>query len=223
VLLKKCTGSRQTNSRNIYNCFIFGASGVGKTSLLRSLIHCEDKPSMPHYAVNTVTIKDKVKYLALHEVNAKAESNVINSTEMEKCDAICLLYDVSTPGSLNHIVSLQKQLSVYYYIPIIYIANKTDLKPVVQVNSLGVEINQQTLEPTHISLKNGTQTTDIFAHIINVTESPIKRNFLNNRSKLATTNGSFVWRLSLLGGGFLLLGFVTYKIIAKQRSLLKLF
>jgi len=135
------------------------------------------------------------------------------------------MYDVSASGSLAHALSIQRQLSVYYYIPILYIANKSDLKPVVQLNAQGSEINPQSLEPIYVSLKNYTpnQTTDVYSQILNVAETPMKRKFLyNNRNAVSTrSTQSPLAFWTMLGGGILLFSFVTYRILFKQASFLK--
>jgi Ras family protein T1 len=124
--------------RNVMLCYVLGAPGSGKSSLLDaflnrpfdSLYHPTIKPRT---AVNSVELQGgKQCYLILEELGELEPAILDNTSKLEACDLICYTYDSSDPDSFSHIVSLRKRYPHLDDLPNIYVALKADLDKTTQ-------------------------------------------------------------------------------------------
>lgn len=128
------------------NCYVFGASNCGKTSLLR---HFVGKPTLldssisssEHYSViDRITYDKKDYYLIITEFEDKEIPFVLKSEElMGKCDVALLLYDGNDKFSFSFLEHIQRELEPS--IPCVYMLTKYDL-PIVDQENLAVTPQQ---------------------------------------------------------------------------------
>jgi Ras family protein T1 len=124
--------------RNVILCYVLGAPGSGKSSLLDaflnrpfdSLYHPTIKPRT---AVNSVELPGgKQCYLILEELGELEPAILDNSAKLDACDLIAYTYDSSDPDSFAHIVSLRSRYPHLDDLPNIYVALKADLDKTTQ-------------------------------------------------------------------------------------------
>ncbi|THV03817.1 mitochondrial Rho GTPase [Dendrothele bispora CBS 962.96] len=167
-------------SRNVFLCYVCGAAGSGKTSLLRSFLK---KPFKEAYeptkkmisAVNAVDIAGSEKYLVLQEFGSKYEPETLrNSKKTDLADVVIYVYDSSDTNSFSYISNLRQQYSLDH-IPTLFVATKSDLdlaqqrhevQPDVYCRRLGLQV------PVSVSVKTN-QTADVFHAICSIAMNPL--------------------------------------------------
>lgn len=125
-------------TRNVFLCYVLGATGSGKTSLLRSFVHKgfrggEDgaggyEPTTKVLSVvNSVEIEGAEKFLVLQEFGSKYESEMLRNTKrLDLADVLIYVHDSSDTNSFSYISNLRQQYSLDH-IPSIFVATKSDL------------------------------------------------------------------------------------------------
>ncbi|OWZ68615.1 mitochondrial Rho GTPase 1 [Cryptococcus neoformans Bt85] len=125
-------------TRNVFLCYVLGATGSGKTSLLRSFVNRPFKggeDGLGGYepttkvlsVVNSVEMEGVEKYLVLQEFGSKYESEILrNSKRLDMADIIIYVHDSSDTNSFSYISNLRQQYSLDH-IPSIFVATKSDL------------------------------------------------------------------------------------------------
>ncbi|ORX38936.1 P-loop containing nucleoside triphosphate hydrolase protein [Kockovaella imperatae] len=125
-------------TRSVFLCFVLGATGSGKTSLLRSFVGRRLRggdDGMGGYepttkvlsVVNSVEMEGVEKYLVLQEFGSKYESETLrNSKKLDMADIIIYVHDSSDTNSFSYISNLRQQYSLDH-IPAIFVATKSDL------------------------------------------------------------------------------------------------
>ncbi|KAK1922388.1 P-loop containing nucleoside triphosphate hydrolase protein [Papiliotrema laurentii] len=125
-------------TRSVFLCYVLGATGSGKTSLLRSFVNKvsrggEDglggyEPTTKVLSVvNSVEMEGVEKYLVLQEFGSKYESETLrNSKKLDMADIIIYVHDSSDTNSFSYISNLRQQYSLDH-IPAIFVATKSDL------------------------------------------------------------------------------------------------
>ncbi|KAF9067133.1 P-loop containing nucleoside triphosphate hydrolase protein [Rhodocollybia butyracea] len=167
-------------SRNVFLCYVCGAAGSGKTSLLRAFLK---KPFSDIYeptskmmsAVNAVDIEGSEKYLVLQEFGSKYEAETLrNSKKTDLADVIVYVHDSSDTNSFSYISNLRQQYSLDH-IPTLFVATKSDLdlaqqrhevQPDVYCRRLGLQV------PVSVSVKTN-QTADVFHAICSIAMKPL--------------------------------------------------
>ncbi|KAI1758211.1 mitochondrial Rho GTPase [Xylaria castorea] len=118
--------------RNVVLCYIIGAAGAGKSSLLDSFLNrpfdgLYHPTIKPRRAVNSVELPGgKQCYLILEELGELEPAILENQAKLDACDLICYSYDSSDPDSFSHIVELRKRYPHLDDLPSIYTALKAD-------------------------------------------------------------------------------------------------
>ncbi|KAH8897096.1 mitochondrial Rho GTPase [Thozetella sp. PMI_491] len=147
--------------RNVVLCYILGASGAGKSSLLdcflnrpfESLYHPTIKPRR---AVNSVELQGgKQCYLILEELGELEPAILENQAKLDACDLICYAYDSSDPDSFSHIVDLRQRFPQLDELPAIYTALKADKDKTTQRSELQPDAYTASLNmsaPLHVSV-----------------------------------------------------------------------
>ncbi|EMD39551.1 hypothetical protein CERSUDRAFT_111868 [Gelatoporia subvermispora B] len=166
-------------TRNVFLCYVCGAAGSGKTSLLRAFA---GKPFSPKYeptkkmnsVVNSVDIDGSEKYLVLQEFGSKYEAETLrNPKKTDLADVIVYVHDSSDTNSFSYISNLRQQYSLDH-IPTLFVATKSDLdlaqqrhevQPDVYCRRLGLQV------PVAVSVKTG-QTADVFHAICSIAMNP---------------------------------------------------
>ncbi|KAG1751180.1 P-loop containing nucleoside triphosphate hydrolase protein [Suillus lakei] len=166
-------------TRNVFLCYVCGAAGSGKTSLLRSFA---GKPFRDAYeptskmvsVVNAVDIDGSEKYLVLQEFGSKYEAETLRaSKKTDLADVIVYVHDSSDTNSFSYISNLRQQYTLDHT-PTLFVATKSDLdlaqqrhevQPDVYCRRLGLQV------PVAVSVKTG-QTADVFHAICSIAMNP---------------------------------------------------
>ena len=147
--------------RNVVLCYVVGAPGSGKSSLLDaflnrpfdSLYHPTIKPRR---VVNSVELQGgKQCYLILEELGEVESAILENPAKLDACDSICYAYDSSDPDSFNHIVELRKRFPQLDELPAIYTALKADKDKTTQRSEQQPDAYTASLNmsaPLHVSV-----------------------------------------------------------------------
>ncbi|KAJ7644227.1 EF hand associated-domain-containing protein [Roridomyces roridus] len=167
-------------TRNVFLCYVCGAAGSGKTSLLKVFA---GKPISSVYeptskmisVVNSVAIDGSEKYLVLQEFGSKYEAETLrNPKKTDLADVIVYVHDSSDTNSFSYISNLRQQYSLDH-IPTLFVATKSDLdlaqqrhevQPDVYCRRLGLQV------PVAVSVKTG-QTADVFHAICGIAMNPM--------------------------------------------------
>lgn len=151
--------------RNVVLCYILGASGAGKSSLLDSFLNRPFEglyiPTIkPRRAVNSVELPGgKQVYLILEELGELEPAILENQAKLDACDLICYAYDSSDPDSFSHIVDIRNKYPHLDELPAIYTAlkadkDKTNQRSELQPDQYTASLNMAT--PLHVSVTWGS-------------------------------------------------------------------
>ncbi|WVR09232.1 mitochondrial Rho GTPase 1 [Kwoniella sp. DSM 27419] len=160
-------------TRSAFLCYVLGATGSGKTSLLRSFVNKGfrggDDGVMGGYepttkvlsVVNSVEIEGAEKYLVLQEFGSKYESETLrNSKKLDVADVIIYVHDSSDTNSFSYISNLRQQYSLDH-IPAIFVATKSDLDLAQQRHEVQPDVYCRRLgltAPMAVSARMGPMT-----------------------------------------------------------------
>ncbi|XP_011176375.1 mitochondrial Rho GTPase isoform X1 [Solenopsis invicta] len=135
---KKVDLAKKQSSRNVYTCHVIGPKSSGKTTLCRTLIDpklekLNDKivPSNAHITVNTLHVYGQEKTIVLKDINVLNVQDALTPAEIQ-CDAAALVYDASNSKSFEYIARIYIKYFADSKIPVLIIANKSDLSEVKQ-------------------------------------------------------------------------------------------
>ncbi|KAF8478062.1 P-loop containing nucleoside triphosphate hydrolase protein [Russula ochroleuca] len=176
---RKYDRRRGESSRNVFLCYVCGAAGSGKTSLLRSFAGAQfDDQYVPTdkvlSVVNSVDIHGSEKYLVLQEFGSKFEPEVLrHSKKTDLADVIVYVHDSSDTNSFSYISNLRQQYSLDH-IPTLFVATKSDLDLAQQRHEVQPDVYCRRLNlqvPVAVSVKTG-QTADVFHAICSVAMHP---------------------------------------------------
>lgn len=159
--------------RNVFLCYVVGAGGGGKSSLLSAFLNrpfsTTYHPTIkPQSAVNSVELQGgKQCYLILEELGELEPAILENQTKLDACDLLCYTYDSSDPDSFGHIVELRKRYPQLDALPAVYTALKADQDRAVQRTE--VQPDQYTDElrmpkPLHVTVTWGS-ISEFFVHL----------------------------------------------------------
>lgn len=129
---KKVDRKKGKIQRNVFSCYVIGAPGSGKTSLLKAFVQKKfiensftDKPTTePFHVVNSVEMNGSEKYLVMQEVEPNQVSEILsNKKRLDQCDLLCFVYDTSDACSFEYVAALrvgsfisQKQQRLIFYL-----------------------------------------------------------------------------------------------------------
>ncbi|KKA26404.1 hypothetical protein TD95_001400 [Thielaviopsis punctulata] len=147
--------------RNVVMCYVVGAAGSGKSSLLdaflsRPLDDIYHPTIKPRRAVNSVELHGgKQCYLILEELGELEPAILENQAKLDACDLICYAYDSSDPDSFAHIVELRAKHPQLDDLPAVYTALKADKDKTTQRCELQPDEYTSSLDmsaPLHVSV-----------------------------------------------------------------------
>jgi len=166
-------------TRNVFLCYVCGAAGSGKTSLLRAFVgkpfkEAYEPTSKVFSVVNAVDIDGSEKYLVLQEFGSKYEDETLRSSKKrDLADLIVYVHDSSDTNSFSYISNLRQQYNLDH-IPTLFVATKSDLdlaqqrhevQPDVYCRRLGLQV------PVAVSIQTG-QTADVFHVMCSIAMNP---------------------------------------------------
>ncbi|XP_018340566.1 PREDICTED: mitochondrial Rho GTPase isoform X2 [Trachymyrmex septentrionalis] len=135
---KKVDLAKKQSSRNVYTCHVIGPKSSGKTTLCRTLIdpkleklNDKEVPSTAHVTVNTLHVYGQEKTIVLKDINVMNVQDALTPAEIQ-CDAAALVYDASNPKSFEYIARIYIKYFADSKIPVLIVANKSDLSEVKQ-------------------------------------------------------------------------------------------
>ncbi|KAJ2919163.1 hypothetical protein MD484_g1246, partial [Candolleomyces efflorescens] len=146
-------------TRNVFLCYVCGAAGSGKTSMLRAFANKSFQPTYEPTSkmitvVNAVDIDGSEKYLVMQEFGSRYEAETLrNPKKTDIADVIVYVYDSSDTNSFSYISNLRQQYNLDH-IPTLFVATKSDLdlamqrhevQPDVYCRRLGLQVPVSTL------------------------------------------------------------------------------
>lgn len=159
--------------RNVFLCYVLGASHSGKSSVLSSFLNrpfeSTYSPTLrPRMAVNSVELQGgKQCYLILEELGQLEEAILENKAKIDTCDLLCYTYDSSDPESFAHIVELKRKNPHLDELPAVYVALKADRDKAVQRHELQPDQYTASLSmaaPMHVSV-TWESRSELFIHV----------------------------------------------------------
>ncbi|KAL2353489.1 mitochondrial Rho GTPase 1 [Cryomyces antarcticus] len=159
--------------RNVFLCYVLGAGGSGKSSLLSAFLNrpfsTTYHPTIkPRTSVNSVELQGgKQCYLILEELGELEPAILENQAKLDACDILCYTYDSSDPDSFAHIVELRKKYPQLDALPAIYTALKADQDKTMQRSELQPDDYTNALNmaaPLHVSV-TWASISELFVHL----------------------------------------------------------
>jgi Ras family protein T1 len=183
--------------RNVFLCYVLGASGSGKTSLLDALLarpfsQTHSPTIKPRSAVNSVELPGgKQCYLILCELGEVETAVLENQSKLDACDLLCYTYDSSDPDSFAHVAELRAKYPNLDSMPSVYVALKADLDKAMQRQDVQPDeycADKGMAAPLHVSVRwNSIQ--ELFAQVRESSPSPPWSRFFfkkNTKKTLST-------------------------------------
>ncbi|GMM28374.1 ERMES complex Ca(2+)-binding regulatory GTPase [Martiniozyma asiatica (nom. inval.)] len=167
--------------RTVFNCFIIGAYGCGKTSLLESFLGRQFSESysptiQENVAVNNVELEGgKQCYLIMEELGGLESAILENRRKIDCCDVVCFAYDSSDPESFQHLIDIHKKYPHLALIPHIFVALKADLDRQQQRSDFQPEPFTRSLNlppPLHISSNWTSSTSELMSNLVQAAANP---------------------------------------------------
>jgi len=178
--LRRAERRRRRVTRNVFLCYVCGAAGSGKSSLLSDFV---GKPFRDNYiptsrilsVVNSVEVGGEQKYVVLQEFGSKSEAEILrNSRKVELADVMVYLYDSSDTNSFSYISNLRQQYSLDQ-VPALFVATKSDLDLALQRHEVQPDVYCRRLGlpvPVAVSVK-ARRRADVFQEICRISMNPI--------------------------------------------------
>jgi len=166
--------------RNVVLCYVVGAAGAGKSSLLDAFLsrpfdELYSPTIKPRRAVNSVELQGgKQCYLILEELGEVETAILENRAKLDACDLICYAYDSSDPDSFCHIVELRKRHPQLDELPAIYTALKADKDKTTQRSELQPDAYTSSLNmsmPLHVSV-TWNSISELFVSLAEAATNP---------------------------------------------------
>jgi Ras family protein T1 len=176
---RKAERRRSKLTRNVFLCYVCGAVGSGKTSLLRasvgkSFVDTYEPTNKSISVVSGVDIDGSEKYLVLQEFGSEYGAETLrNSKKADLADVIAYVYDSSDTNSFSYISNLRQKHSLDH-IPTLFVATKSDLDLALQRHEVQPDVYCRRLGlhvPVAVSVKTG-QTAGVFHAICAIAMNP---------------------------------------------------
>lgn len=150
----KTGSSRELEEQFVkFTVAVFGDSGVGKTSLVRSLVEedyiQEHIPTVEEFYVTQMTHRNKAYNLHIIDTSGTYEFPAMRKVAIQKADAAVLVYSLDKPGSFTKLERYMEEIESCCdqsgrRIPVIIVSNKADLPNLAEpifYNELGFKIS----------------------------------------------------------------------------------
>ncbi|KJE94590.1 rho 1 protein [Capsaspora owczarzaki ATCC 30864] len=238
---KRLDLKKRRTSRNVFLVYVFGATGSGKTSLLRSFSGKELRErhiptTKINVAVNAVSVQGADKYLVLQEfpANGPDAETVQNRKRMEGCALAVFVYDSTDPNSFAYVERLKTRIEDPT-IPCLVVATRSDLEAVPQSTSITpADFCTANNLPPPIAFSAVTGPREAFVTMASVamsphlaTKAPPVQGVLSGFARLVGLSSgtaeepvslpSRLVRLSLFSGVLVGAGYGVYRLVQTQR------
>ncbi|KAL5216968.1 hypothetical protein ABZP36_017652 [Zizania latifolia] len=175
---------KQQTQRNVFQCYVFGPKGAGKTALLQSFLGRQPSDALPmngqQIAANSVELPDGTrKTLVFREIPEDDVRSVLTDREsLAPCDVAVFVYDSCDEFSWQRARDLLVQVAIHgentgYEVPCLIIAAKDDLdqSPLALQESTRVsqDMGIETPIPISVRLKD---LNNIFCRIVHAAQQP---------------------------------------------------
>ncbi|KAI6784526.1 Mitochondrial Rho GTPase [Emericellopsis cladophorae] len=166
--------------RNVVMCYVLGAPGSGKSSLLNAFLNRPYEPLhyptiKPRRAVNSVELPGgRQVYLILEELGELEPAILENKTRLDACDLLCYAYDSSDPDSFSHIVEMRAKHPHLDELPSIYTGLKADKDKTTQRSELQPDEYTASLNmshPLHVSV-TWNSISELFVALADAATNP---------------------------------------------------
>ncbi|CDH57580.1 mitochondrial rho 1 [Lichtheimia corymbifera JMRC:FSU:9682] len=221
---KKMDRKKGKIQRNVFLCYVFGAPGSGKTSLLKAFVNKpfseKQQPTVePFNVVNSVEMKGIEKYLVMEEIGSNREDEILSSKQrLDACDLLCFVYDTSDVNSFEYVASLREKYKVDH-IPTVFVATKCELDLVTQRYEVQPDVYCRNLGlavPLSVSVKQH-QMADLYHILTGVAMNPTiaTPGSLKDKTEEAWLSRRYV-TLSLVAGAVILTSLAAYKFLKQH-------
>ncbi|KAI3862234.1 hypothetical protein MKX03_035132 [Papaver bracteatum] len=176
---------KQQSDRNVFQCFVFGPKGSGKSSLLNSFLgrpfsEAYSPTTTERFATNTVDhLGGNKKTLILREIPEDGVKRLLSSKEsLAECDVAIFVHDSSDEKSWKRATELLVDVAGHgedsgFEVPCLIVAAKDDLDPFplsIQ-NSTRISQDMGIEAPIPVSMQLG-DLSNVFRRIISAAEHP---------------------------------------------------
>ncbi|KAH7340659.1 mitochondrial Rho 1 [Rhizoctonia solani] len=188
-------------TRNVFLCYVVGAAGAGKTSILNTFRQLtgggvdtsaskdsskskgkgvgELGPYSPTEkvvsVVGAVELRGAEKYLVIQEFGSNSEANMLRDAKiMDLADVIIYVHDSSDTNSFSYISGLRQKYNLDH-IPSMFVATKSDLDLAQQRHEVQPDVYCRRLGlqgPYAVSIKN-PQIANLFPEIVATAINPL--------------------------------------------------
>uniref|UniRef100_A0A672KTR0 Mitochondrial Rho GTPase 1-A-like n=1 Tax=Sinocyclocheilus grahami TaxID=75366 RepID=A0A672KTR0_SINGR len=208
---KRIDLQKKQTQRSVFRCNVLGVRGSGKSGFLQAFLGRNlAVSSNSYYAISTTYVYGQEKYLLLHKVLPDFE--FLSEADLA-CDVVCLVYDISNPGSFEYCAKVYKKHFLDSKTPCVIIAAKSDLHEARQYYSLSPLdfCRKHKLHPPQLFTCNTDEapSKDIYTKLTTMAMYPFSLSDLKN--------STFWLRASVGATVFAVLGFAMYKALLKQR------
>ncbi|KAL1132070.1 hypothetical protein AAG570_010028 [Ranatra chinensis] len=171
---------KKQSTRNVYECHVIGAHGVGKSTLCRMhLGHTLDKlseglPDTPQKTVNIVHVYGQEKFLVMKEVEVRNSAEPLTHRDI-RCDVVCLIYDATNPKSFEYVASIYLKYFSDSKVPTLMVCNKKDCVGDVRQDYLvqpGAFCDTHRLAPPHTFLASDPDARQLFQKLATMAAFP---------------------------------------------------
>ncbi|KAI7869486.1 EF hand associated-domain-containing protein [Spinellus fusiger] len=214
--------------RSVFLCYVFGAPGSGKTSLLRAFVN---KPfsekyqptKEPFHVVNSVEMKGVEKYLVMQEIGADQEADILSSKKrLDACDLLCFVYNTSDVNSFGYVASLREKYKIEH-VPVVFVATQCELDLITQRYEVQPDVycrNFGLAAPLSVSVKDN-QMANLYPILTGVAMNPTiaTPGSLKDKTEEPWSTKHYI-ALSLVAGVVFLTGFAGYKLWKQQSTAL---
>lgn len=167
--------------RNVFNCFVVGSHGSGKSSLLNAFVNRPFStlyvPTIkPATVVNSVEMPGgKQCYMILEELGELEPAVLENTTRLHECDVLCYTYDSSDPESFQYLVQLRQKYPKLDNLPAVFVGLKADLDRQQQRSDVQPDVYTRNLDmaaPLHVSIQWPSSLNELFVQLSEAAQIP---------------------------------------------------